>query len=422
MSLPSDARDALASLASKFEAKAATYPDFKHILIEIPHQPPERRPTPINGSPIEQLRYQALVEASLVASCAGDRESAEEKLFAFARRLGVPEDQADAIIRSAFEEIEAHRQSPFSRGVSEARHAVNDVFGTTHRLFRQFMIPPNAIQVFIDDHGYETADKGYEAFWPLAERSVKILAAHGVFEPTETPPDPTEDGLFEGRKAHYAVQWLLFVHRHAKAHSGALPCSESAPCLEHFPLKEGGVVNALEPGVFEASSLTLRRILRESEDRTPSPAATTEGEDGAPRPAVTQPPAPSPAPTPRGDEQAAETASGIPKATKSKRTQKRRPARPKTLHELADAIRRDRPRQRNVPKFLDLIADENVVDFNDIRDKVHGAKVDDDAIKKTISNARAAIIEARLHITLIVSDRRVYKKQTSSRSIPRNIP
>jgi hypothetical protein len=83
------------------------------------------------------------------------------------------------------------------------------------------------------------------------------------------------------------------------------------------------------------------------------------------------------------------------------------------LIELANAIRRDHPRQRNVPKLLELLAVESVVDFETIRDKVHGAKVDDDAVEKTILRARRAIIEARLPIRITVSDRKVLRSEIS---------
>jgi hypothetical protein len=100
---------------------------------------------------------------------------------------------------------------------------------------------------------------------------------------------------------------------------------------------------------------------------------------------------------------------------KAGRTKK--PPRPTTLKELAAAIRRDHPRQKRVPRFLDLIADNDDVSFEEIEEKAHQAVVVDEAIEKTIAKARKAIIGARLPIALVVSDRRV-----SKRTIPRNIP
>jgi hypothetical protein len=95
----------------------------------------------------------------------------------------------------------------------------------------------------------------------------------------------------------------------------------------------------------------------------------------------------------------------------------RKPPRPRTLKELAAAIRRDHPRRRNVHRFLDLIADNDEVSFEEIADKVHQANVEDDAIEKTIGKARKAIVGAILPVSLVVSDRRV-----SKRPIPRNVP
>jgi hypothetical protein len=106
---------------------------------------------------------------------------------------------------------------------------------------------------------------------------------------------------------------------------------------------------------------------------------------------------------------------------KQKRTGKRRakkttrpekPAPPKTLTELAKAIRKRCPRKRNVPKFLELIEDQDEVDYDTIKDEVHGAMVEDFAVERTIIEARKEIIAARLPYTIHVSDRRVLKKPT----------
>jgi hypothetical protein len=126
-----------------------------------------------------------------------------------------------------------------------------------------------------------------------------------------------------------------------------------------------------------------------------------------------------PGATPRGDAETTGSAStgaavSDSAAPKPKRTRKARrvkkPPRPSTLKELAAAIRRDSPRQKRVPRFLDLIADNDDVSFHDIEDKVHEAVVEDCTIEKTIVKARKAIIDARLPFTLVVSDRRVSKK------------
>jgi len=52
---------------------------------------------------------------------------------------------------------------------------------------------------------------------------------------------------------------------------------------------------------------------------------------------------------------------------KPKRVQKTKPPRPTTLAELAAAIRRDNPRQRNVPKFLELYGGRERPRFRDDR-------------------------------------------------------
>jgi hypothetical protein len=83
---------------------------------------------------------------------------------------------------------------------------------------------------------------------------------------------------------------------------------------------------------------------------------------------------------------------------------------PSPLIELANSIRRDHPRKRNVPNFLELIAHHDVVDFNTIADKAHGSEVDDNAIEKTVIKARKAIVEANLPFSICISDRRVLKK------------
>jgi hypothetical protein len=102
-------------------------------------------------------------------------------------------------------------------------------------------------------------------------------------------------------------------------------------------------------------------------------------------------------------------------ATKRKRTRQRKPKppRPTTLQELAAAIRRDHPRQRNVPKFLELIADRDEVGFDEIADVAHGARVEDNAVEKTVIKAKRLIAKARLPIILTTSERRVFKGQAS---------
>jgi hypothetical protein len=76
---------------------------------------------------------------------------------------------------------------------------------------------------------------------------------------------------------------------------------------------------------------------------------------------------------------------------------------PTNLAELADLIRRDQPRSRNVPALLDYMHAHPKATFRELADKVHGAEVDDDAIKRTIVAARKAIVAAGLPFRLSVS-------------------
>jgi hypothetical protein len=108
-------------------------------------------------------------------------------------------------------------------------------------------------------------------------------------------------------------------------------------------------------------------------------------------------------------EPAADPAAPKPKRPGKVRRSKKSPC-PTTLKELAAAIRRDHPRQRRVPRFLDLIADNDEVSYEEVAEIVHEAIVEDETIEKTIANARKAIIGARLPLALVVSDRRVSKK------------
>src|SRR5262249_41931457 len=143
MSLPRNARDSLRYLKSQFNAKAAICPNLKHILIEIPFRPPEPPVPPWEGSPAEKLRYEALYRGAQVARYAPglesteplvadfarrELESAKRDLFAYARDLGVPDDEAATIIRSGIEttieESKAPIRDPFWKAWNEAQLAV----------------------------------------------------------------------------------------------------------------------------------------------------------------------------------------------------------------------------------------------------------------------------------------------------------
>jgi hypothetical protein len=84
------------------------------------------------------------------------------------------------------------------------------------------------------------------------------------------------------------------------------------------------------------------------------------------------------------------------------------------LRKLAQRVRRKHPRERNVPRLLELMADTNVADFRTIADVVHGACVDDNAILKAIKSARKEIVGARIPIRLVVSRRTLLKRRVPS--------
>jgi hypothetical protein len=85
---------------------------------------------------------------------------------------------------------------------------------------------------------------------------------------------------------------------------------------------------------------------------------------------------------------------------------------PVDLLELADRVRRDHPRMRNVPKLLEYIYDKYKVTFEELRKHVHGTKVDDDAIVGAIKRARGYIQKAGLPVQLTVSGECLYRKDT----------
>jgi hypothetical protein len=248
------------------------------------------------------------------------------------------------------------------------------------------------IQVFVEEDCYN-GRKALDALEWLARDAVEILTAYKLAASEMLPPAPDRGSYGAARR------WMVLVHRVARnRRPGDLLRSESERLLMGHLLPDQTLVWTLLPGAFLASALAIERIL-------------TEGMEQA-----------GPAAPPRGNEQGGEIASGTPaqpaatkpKPTrKPKRTRNPRPVRPKTLRELAAEIRRDHPRQRNVPGFLELIEEKSEVDFDEIADKVHGARVDDDAIEKTVIGARKAIVKARLRFAIHISGRQVLKKSIS---------
>src|SRR5262249_7970190 len=83
---------------------------------------------------------------------------------------------------------------------------------------------------------------------------------------------------------------------------------------------------------------------------------------------------------------------------------KKKTAPPKTLKELAAALRDKNPRRRNVPAFLEMIdrltqktGQPVSIYFDDIRQACHNeADVDDETVEKTLMSARSEIVQARL--------------------------
>ena len=85
------------------------------------------------------------------------------------------------------------------------------------------------------------------------------------------------------------------------------------------------------------------------------------------------------------------------------------PPAPTNLAELADRIRSERPRMRNVPRLLEYMVTRGKATFEELKKHVHEASVEDDALERAIVDARKAIVSAGLPIGLHVSDRCLYK-------------
>jgi hypothetical protein len=296
-------------------------------------------------------------------------------------------------------------------------------------------------------------------FRPLAEYAIEILDESQARELQLLPPGslrPEGSGNATlGRQSEAsdgALRWLTLLHQMGRDHRpGALLRSKSSQHVGSASLPDGALAWTLRPGIFKASLVAIERILSEGMEQAlrpmsqakPNPdlAATVQAIASGGSPLRTEAPRPVAAtgeghkkatttPSLRGDQVVASpmppnrreeettgsaasgmAASGLAAPKRIRKVRRAKvPPRPKTLKELAAAIRRDHPRQRNVPRFLSLIADNDEVTFADIEDKVHQAKVEDEAIEKTITNARKAIVSAKLPIALVVSDRQVNKK------------
>jgi hypothetical protein len=86
---------------------------------------------------------------------------------------------------------------------------------------------------------------------------------------------------------------------------------------------------------------------------------------------------------------------------------------PQTFGDLARIVRRDRPRQGMAARLFELMDRNEAVDFDTLKDEVHQADVDDDAVEKMIKNARKLIKTYHLAASLTVSDRRVSRRYTA---------
>jgi hypothetical protein len=209
--------------------------------------------------------------------------------------LAEPARKALEYLRASFEKY-AERypnlrhiivETPSAEAFSEANIAVPMVFQMDNRQVRLGFRHEREIQAFIDDD-FSCGKEGYERFWPLTEDTVETLSAWGLMKPDDPAPDPQDVHLYELKKSHYPKQWMLFVHRFARSHPGSIPRSASAYCVEHVPLKKGGVAHTLTPGVFKSSALVLERILSDPGEQVvdideqfveliPDPATLTVG-------------------------------------------------------------------------------------------------------------------------------------------------
>ena len=237
MKIPPAVRNTLAHLKSEFEAVAAT--NLRHVLVEIPYPAPPAQEAfviPRDGNHLDRLRADAFLRGQLVAAGSLERADTEATLAVLAQQSGLPEAEAAEIIRSGveagFKMTQSYLQSPYGKAAQEAENAVQFVFARTRRLIREIGRHTSAIHVFFDDE-FDRGKKAYEAFCPLAELVVEILATHKLLDRTEGRPDPSEPHAFEAIKNHSAKQWVEFVHRFARDHPGALPRSASAPYLAY---------------------------------------------------------------------------------------------------------------------------------------------------------------------------------------------
>jgi hypothetical protein len=85
---------------------------------------------------------------------------------------------------------------------------------------------------------------------------------------------------------------------------------------------------------------------------------------------------------------------------------------PRTLADLAAIVRREKPRQSAVARLLDLLHKESQVSFDQLQEKVHLCRVDDDAIERQIKSAKRWISEYKMPFELVVSDRYLSRRSS----------
>jgi hypothetical protein len=274
MPMLDDARSALASLMSEFEANALKYPGFDHILIEMPHAAPGVvDPPPAEAGSGEQAAYDAFTKGQLDASGMRSGVPTERELIEFARRNGLPARKAAGIVRRQIEAgitaSKASLLSPFGKAYDEVQKAIFSVSAKGRKpVVRHFDRPGHPAQIFLDAGRGEGA---YEALVRLARPAVERLAGLRLLELTERRPDPSELSWSELMENFYVRQWMLFVHRHAKDHPDDQLSSAELSRLEGFRLRHGGKARRLLPGAFEASALVLRRIIDAIPEQRPDP-------------------------------------------------------------------------------------------------------------------------------------------------------
>jgi hypothetical protein len=266
--MPDDARAALTILKSRFESRAAEYPDFHHILVEIPHEAPEpASPPPDDADLGERIAFLAFHQGQVIESCMKDREPDEKALIDRARREGLPARKAASIVRGGIQDgieaVRAYRRSPFAVAYDEVCRAISWLSSTStkqgrRRVVRRFAERGQPAQIFLDVEGRKGA---FDALVELAEPAVEQLAGLRLLEPDEDRPDPSQPLWSDAMKLFYVRQWMLFVHRFAAAHPDVRLLSPELPMLDGFRLEHGGKARRLLLGVFPSSAWAVGRIL-----------------------------------------------------------------------------------------------------------------------------------------------------------------